>query len=86
MMKRTRIALAALAAGLLLVGCERPPMDSVQHGYRGTGMVQVYNPRTVAEQIPNNVAPEALPAVPADGPKAGEVYQNVKVLGHLSVG
>ncbi|MFN9807727.1 MAG: photosynthetic reaction center cytochrome PufC [Betaproteobacteria bacterium] len=86
MMKRTRIALAALAAGLLLAGCERPPIDSVQHGYRGTGMVQVYNPRTVAEQIPNNVAPEALPAVPADGPKAGEVYQNVKVLGHLSVG
>jgi len=27
----------------LLVGCERFPMDSVQHGYRGTGMVQVYN-------------------------------------------
>ena len=34
---------------VLLTACERPPMNSVQHGYRGTGMVQVYNPRTLVE-------------------------------------
>ena len=79
-------AVAVLAGSVLLSACERPPVDSVQHGYRGTGMVQVYNPRTVAKQVPANVVPESPPQVPADGPKAGEVYQNVKVLGNLSVG
>jgi photosynthetic reaction center cytochrome c subunit len=79
-------AVGLLAGTLLLAGCERPPVDSVQHGYRGTGMVQVYNPRTVEKQMPLNVVPEALPPVPADGPKAGEVYKNVQVLGNLSVG
>ena len=30
--------------------------------------------------------PEAIPAVPAVGPKAKDIYQNVQVLGDLSVG
>ena len=73
------------AAGLLLTACERPPVDSVQHGYRGTGMVQVYNPRTLAEQIPGNQPPEALAAAPTEGPLAKDIYQNVQVLGDLNV-
>lgn len=77
-------AIAVLALGLL-AGCERPPVESVQHGYRGTGMVLVYNPRTVAAQVPQNQPPAALPEAPADGPKAGQIYQNVKVLGDLSI-
>ncbi|WP_082497885.1 photosynthetic reaction center cytochrome PufC [Pseudorhodoferax sp. Leaf267] len=79
-----RIA-AMLAAALVLVACEKPPPESVQRGPRGTGMVQVYNPATLAAQAPKNVAPEPLPAASPEGPKAGQVYQNVKVLGHLSV-
>ena len=52
---------AMLALGLMLSGCKEPPverpmMDSVQHGYRGTGMVQVYNPRIVATQDALNTA------------------------------
>jgi photosynthetic reaction center cytochrome c subunit len=78
--------LPVLAAAALLAGCERPPVDSVQTGYRGTGMLQVYNPRTVAEQIPLNQPPAAIDAGAAEGPKAKDVYQNVKVLGDLSVG
>ncbi len=77
---------AALAAGLVLAGCERPPIDSVQSGYRGTGMVQVYNPRTMAEQIPLNQPPAAQAPVPSDGPRAKEVFKNLKVLGDVSVG
>jgi photosynthetic reaction center cytochrome c subunit len=81
-----RIGAAALAAGAaLLSGCERPPMDTVQRGYRGTGMQVVSNPRTVAEQLPANKAPESPPAAAAEGPKAKDLYQNVKVLGDLSV-
>ena len=83
---RPWVTAMALGALTLLTACERPPMDSVQHGYRGTGMVQVYNPRLMANVIEDNVVPASLPPASADGPKAGDVYQNVKVLGDLSVG
>jgi photosynthetic reaction center cytochrome c subunit len=68
-----------------LAGCERPPMDSVQHGYRGTGMVQVYNPRTISIQEEENVVPASLPVIPGDSPKSSQAYKNVLVLGDLSV-
>ena len=77
--------LGAVAAAALLVGCERPPIETVQGGYRGTSMGQVYNQRVVNQDLAKNTAPEPLPAVPAEGPKAKDVFQNVKVLGHLSV-
>jgi photosynthetic reaction center cytochrome c subunit len=80
------VRLAGLASLVLLTGCERPPMTSVQHGYAGTGMVQVYNPRAVEQQIEDNKIPESSPPLPDDGPRAGQVYKNVKVLGDLSVG
>lgn len=81
-------SIAALVLGMtvLLSGCERPRPDTVQRGYRGTAMVEVYNPRLLAEQAELNKLPEAQPAASAEGPKAGAVYQNVKVLGDLSVG
>lgn len=76
-----------LLCGLvLLAGCERLPMETVQHGYRGTGMVQVYNPRIMEAQQDHNLVPESPPLASADGPKASQVFQNVKVLGDLSVG
>lgn len=79
------LSLAALGAVTLLAGCERPPIDSVQSGYRGTGMEQHYNPRLLAQQIPLNQPPAAVPQGSPDGPKAKDVLQNVKVLGDLSV-
>lgn len=80
------LGMLAIGSLLLLSGCERPPMDTVQSGYRGTGMVQVYNPRTQVDVVAANVVPESPPAASPDGPKAGQIYQNVKVLGDLSVG
>jgi photosynthetic reaction center cytochrome c subunit len=71
---------------LLLTGCERPPPESVQHGYRGTGMLNVYNPRILAEQVPLNQPPVVMPALPDDGPRAKEVFKNLQVLGDLSAG
>jgi photosynthetic reaction center cytochrome c subunit len=78
-----------LGAGALLVtfglaGCEPPPNEVVQRGYRGTGMEQVINPDTFAESVAANKAPDVVPPVPAEGPKASEVYQNVQVLGNIS--
>ena len=85
-MKISNLLLPAfLGALFLLTGCERPPTDTVQHGFRGMGMVQVYNPRLLAIKTEENEVPASLPAVPTDGPKAGQVYKNVKVLGNLSV-
>ena len=69
----------------LLAGCERPPITSVQLGYRGTAMGELYNPRTLADEAPVNVVPAAMPAAPQDGPRAGQAFQNVKVLGDQSV-
>ena len=79
-----RAALALLAA-VLLAGCERPPVETSQNGYRGTGMEQVVNPRLVARNASLNAVPESPAPASPDGPKAGQIYQNVKVLGDLSV-
>jgi photosynthetic reaction center cytochrome c subunit len=76
----------ALIVSLLAVaGCERPPVDSVQRGYRGTGMQVVVNPRMLEQSLAINMPPAAQPEAPAVGPKAGDVYQNVQVLGDVSV-
>lgn len=80
--------LLASTAALLIAGCERPPIDVSQTGFRGTGMQQVYNPRTLATQAAVNKAPPIADAIVDDpgSPRAGAIYQNVKVLGDLSVG
>ena len=88
MIRTTLKLLVASTAALLLTACERPPIAVSQTGFRGTGMEQVYNPRTLATQAALNKAPavaDAIVEVPG-GPKAGAIYQNVKVLGDLSVG
>ena len=83
---RLSVASFALGAALLLAGCERPPIQTTQNGYRGTGMAQIINPRTAAEVAAKQVVPAAEPAADPSGPKAGQIFQNVKVLGDLSVG
>ncbi len=84
---RSRCACVALLAGLLLLaGCERPPVNSVQRGYRGTGMEQLYNPRVVATQTAANAMPADSPMVPPGGPSAATTFKNVKVVGDLGVG
>ena len=79
-------ALGLLLAGLVLSGCERPSPESVQSGYRGTGMVQVYNARLLEVKTEKNQPPVVIPSPGSDGPKAAQAYKNVKVLGNLSVG
>jgi photosynthetic reaction center cytochrome c subunit len=71
-----------LSALMLLTACERPPVDSKQTGFRGTGTDLVSNPRTNAELAKLNELPPPMPL--SDGPKAGAVYKNVKVLNNIS--
>lgn len=73
-----------LVIGVFIAGWERPPMDTTQIGYRGTGMEQVTNPRTAREVAARNNAPEADPPAPTGGQPARAVYQNVKILGDLT--
>jgi photosynthetic reaction center cytochrome c subunit len=80
-----RLTLAGAAVAVLLAGCELPRPSSEQVGYRGTGMVQVDNPRAVKKLAAANVVPEPLPRVEPAGPLAGEIYENVQVLGDLTV-
>lgn len=82
---RNAFALGVLGAAVLLFGCERPPPETVQNGYRGLGMVSVYNPRLLQESLDANVPPEAIPAAAPGGPLAKDVYKNVQVLGELTV-
>lgn len=81
--------LVALTAFMLLTaGWERPPIVSEQSGFRGTGMAEVSNPRVDPQRLQAQL--DRIPAsTPLDtsaaGPTAGEIYQNVQVLGDLSI-
>jgi len=79
------VTLVALGVALLVAGCERPPVETVQRGYRGLGMVEVFNPRAEAVLVSQNQAPASIPAAAPGGPPASAVFKNVQVLKDLSV-
>ena len=83
---RSSIVMLALGVTVLTVGCERPPPESIQRGYRGVAMEQNFNPRILEKQWAVNQAPAPTPAAEPGGPLASKVYQNVQVLGDLSAG
>lgn len=79
-----RVLISILVALLGLSGCERPPIDAVQHGYRGTGMAQIYNPRTTELLAAKQEVPVAIPSPGSGGPRASQTFKNVQVLGDIS--
>jgi len=83
---RFGVAAAVIAAVALLFTFTYPPVQTVQRGFRGTAMDEIFQPAMVAEKISENKIPPYLPRLPAAGPKASAVYKNVQVLGDLSVG
>ena len=88
---RYGILFVAVSAGTLFAFLQwnrmgRPPVIGVQLGYRGTGLSQIYNPRVWAKLSTKNQIPPILPPADADGEKAGDVYDNVRVLRSLSAG
>jgi photosynthetic reaction center cytochrome c subunit len=78
-------ALGAVLGVAILFTFERPPIDGVQRGYRGTAIQEIYNPRTLASQEAQNEVPAAYPQMQY-GPLAANVYKNVQVLKNVHVG
>ncbi|MCR9255115.1 MAG: photosynthetic reaction center cytochrome PufC [Alphaproteobacteria bacterium] len=80
-----------IAFGLFLVvlgGVGLPViLDKTQTGFRGTGMFVSVNETIREEEKQFHAAPEVLYELTPEeeeGPTAGEIYENVQVLGHLS--
>jgi photosynthetic reaction center cytochrome c subunit len=83
----TWLRIIGLALALIgLSSCERPPVETVQRGYRGVAMEEVYDPRLLADQAELNTVPVVAAALPGPGPKANTIYKNVPVLGELDAG
>lgn len=81
---RTIVTSAAAIAAVAVAGCERPPTQSKQTGYRGVGMEQVVNPRAELKKLAAVKLPEVQPVAEAGGQKASAVYPGLKILGDLS--
>jgi photosynthetic reaction center cytochrome c subunit len=84
------ILITLFLTGMMLftAGWERPPIVAEQTGYRGTGMAHIINPRVDPQRLEAqlDIVPPSTPLPPdVPGPTAGQIYQNVEVLGDLSV-
>jgi photosynthetic reaction center cytochrome c subunit len=79
-------ALGALAMLAGSSGCSPPPVESVQRGYRGLGMEQLYNPRQIAASVVANKAPTPPGPPINEGAPASSVYKNLQVLGDVNIG
>lgn len=77
---------AALLGFAMITKFELPPNTFIQGGFRGVAMGTNYNNKELKVYLADNKVPASLPQLPATGPKAGQVYKNVQVLGDLSVG
>ncbi len=82
---RLVVSVLGVACIAATAGCERPPVETLQGGYRGLGMEQIINPRLDAKKASRNQLPPAIPAAPAGGPPASTVYKNIQVLTDLNV-
>ncbi len=77
-------AFAVAAFGFIVFGTfQSPRTESVQHGYRGTGMDLVYHRAELAMAQQKNALPEVIDPVEKTGTKAKDIYENVQVLGDV---
>ncbi len=87
---RLWLPFAAGAGVLILIGSlfgpdwSVPPVDSEQVGYRGTGMELIQDRKRQAELEAANIPPPPPYEADPEGERAGDIYENVQVLGDLS--
>jgi photosynthetic reaction center cytochrome c subunit len=74
-----------LGASVLMAGCERT--DTVQRGYRGLSMTQLFKPSELAKTASLHSIPEPEASDPPDpeAPAIKDVFKNVQVLNDLTV-
>ncbi len=89
-MKKTGIgiwiggAIALVVLGLIVFGTfQSPRTETVQHGYRGTGMDLIYHRAELAVVEQKNALPEFIEPAEKTGTKAKDIYKNVQVLGDV---
>ena len=79
-----RRIIGGVAAALLVVGIfstlQGIPVISVQRGFRGTGMIEFYNPRVAARDVANHRLLAPLPPVKPSGVSSARFYRNIRVL------
>jgi len=80
------VTAAAGLALLVLPGWERPPIESVQVGYRGVAQEQNFNPRIQGKVLAINRPPDVIPPTTDTVPAPAGTWKNVQVLTGLSVG
>lgn len=80
-MRRLIVLAISAILPIALGGCELAPKESSQAGYRGTGMNNI---AVKMDADPNEVPPPPYDPPGTDGPRAGEIYQNLQVLGGVS--
>ncbi len=84
---RTALGMAVvIGVAIIIFTFQRPPIDTVQRGFRGTGMQQNYDPRLLRANFDINQAPAPQPAQEPLGQPSSQAYQNVKVLGDVDAG
>ncbi len=84
--RKTTLSLTVVAAAAVLAACENPAnMEAEQLGWRGVGMEQVTNRKLEEALRAANQMPEITPPVTPGGPRAGDLYENVQVLGDLTI-
>lgn len=75
----------AAFVAICLTTFERPPVRTAQIGYRGVAMEQLQNPRLLPALVAANQVPAAPEPADTEGDRASQVFENVQVLGNLSV-
>lgn len=84
----TIIGLTVVAVAFVFVvfgTFQAPRTESIQHGYRGTGMDLVYHRAEITAAEASNKVPAIIPASSPVGTKSSTVYKNLKVLGDVDV-
>ncbi len=78
------LAIAAVLAVGIALTFEHPPVQSVQGGYRGLAMVELFHQANRDALRAANEVPMPIDPAPAGGPMATSEYKNVKVLTDLT--
>ncbi len=80
------LTVVTIAFAFIVFGTfQAPRTESIQHGYRGTGMDLIYHRAELTSAEASNKVPKVIPASTPVGTKASTVYKNLKVLGDVDV-